>query len=127
MNDNAKSWVAALRSGKYKQGTGWLTEVTPDGEYDCCLGVACKLAVEAGVIEPPLGASHDRGVYYSDGGAAESAILPGAVREWLGLRTTDSSFLKDDERDQLTALNDAGVPFARIADIIESEPEELFE
>lgn len=30
-----EQWVAALRSGKYKQGTGYLNR---DGKF-CCLGV----------------------------------------------------------------------------------------
>lgn len=32
-------WVAALRSGEYRQGKGWLHN---NGTY-CCLGVACKV------------------------------------------------------------------------------------
>ena len=39
LNDNAKKWVAALRSGKYEQAKGWLRE----GDKFCCLGVACDL------------------------------------------------------------------------------------
>jgi len=34
-----KDWTAALRSGKYKQGQGYLKD---DGEY-CCLGVLCEI------------------------------------------------------------------------------------
>ena len=33
-------WVAALRSGEYTQGQGWLKSA--DGRY-CCLGVLCTL------------------------------------------------------------------------------------
>lgn len=33
-------WVAALRSGKYKQGKGFLLD--ENGKY-CCLGVACSI------------------------------------------------------------------------------------
>ncbi len=34
-------WIAALRSGKYKQGTGYLCEEIKPGVYKyCCLGVA---------------------------------------------------------------------------------------
>ena len=36
-----KKWVAALRSGKYKQGQNAL--MTEEGTY-CCLGVACRVA-----------------------------------------------------------------------------------
>lgn len=35
-----RRWIAALRSGKYKQGQGRLK--TGTGEY-CCLGVACAI------------------------------------------------------------------------------------
>lgn len=46
MNDNVKAWVAALRSGTYTQGQFKLRRL--DNTY-CCLGVACDLAVQAGV------------------------------------------------------------------------------
>lgn len=42
MNKKYKaSWVAALRSGKFKQGTVYLESVR--GEF-CCLGVLCKVS-----------------------------------------------------------------------------------
>lgn len=44
---NRTKWVKALRSGKYRQGQGWL--VTSDRRY-CCLGVA-KVAVLNGNAE----------------------------------------------------------------------------
>lgn len=38
-------WVAALRSGEYKQGKGTLTRILPgDEKAHCCLGVACHTA-----------------------------------------------------------------------------------
>ena len=43
-------WMTALRSGKYKQTTGTLA----DQDGHCCLGVACDLAVKAGIIPPPV-------------------------------------------------------------------------
>lgn len=37
-------WVAALRSGEYRQGKMQLTKVHPDGSMDCCcLGVLCEI------------------------------------------------------------------------------------
>lgn len=38
-----KKWVAALRSGKYKQGEYNLYDSHNNNSY-CCLGVACKVA-----------------------------------------------------------------------------------
>lgn len=35
-----KAWIAALRSGRYKQGRGFLKN--PDGAR-CCLGVLCAV------------------------------------------------------------------------------------
>lgn len=37
-----EKWVAALRSGKYKQGKDFL--YNKDEDTYCCLGVACKVA-----------------------------------------------------------------------------------
>ena len=40
MNARVKrKWIAALRSGKYEQGQGWLM----NGEKYCCLGVLCDV------------------------------------------------------------------------------------
>ena len=39
--DLKAKWVAALRSGDYKQGQHYLK--TPDDTY-CCLGVLCEIA-----------------------------------------------------------------------------------
>lgn len=44
MNDLIKSWLAALRSGKYKQGASALQR---DGRF-CCLGVLCDVADPTG-------------------------------------------------------------------------------
>jgi len=40
----AKKWIKALRSGKYKQGKGYLKQFTSKNEpRHCCLGVLCEL------------------------------------------------------------------------------------
>ena len=58
MNKEVKQqWVAALRSGEYKQGKNALRRQYEgeDAEF-CCLGVLCDLAVKAGfsVVEVPI-------------------------------------------------------------------------
>jgi len=45
-----KEWVAALRSGKYKQGDTYLKNTTDGKTKFCCLGVACDL-VGAKIVE----------------------------------------------------------------------------
>jgi hypothetical protein len=44
-------WVAALRSGDYRQGRGALATRLPDGVEYCCLGVLMEIAAEAGVTD----------------------------------------------------------------------------
>lgn len=105
MNDNAKKWVATLRSGEYKQTKGRLA----DDFGHCCLGVACELAIEAGVINS----------YHKEKGS-----LPSLVKDWLGLRHWSGRY--QGENRFLANDNDRGQSFSQIADIIESEPEGLF-
>ena len=100
-----KKWVKALRSGEYKQTSG----VLRDGDEFCCLGVACDISELSG---------WDEGNVY----LFEQGVLPNAVRELYGLERSDGEFVGD----CLTVLNDNGASFQEIADIIESEPEGLF-
>ena len=113
MNNNAKLWVEALRSGEYEQGSGWLQ----DGNRYCCLGVACI------VYEKQTEAILSR----DDDGVLNSCQYLGndycEVKQWLGLRDSVGGFHRDSN---LASLNDEGKTFGEIADVIESEPEGLF-
>ena len=129
-----RRWVAALRSGKYKQITGALRQKYNKGgrkssfEGYCCLGVLCELAVKAKVIGPPV--QNSGGIFIYSGNDSE---LPQKVREWAGLTTVDGKFTDEKLREKtkqndLAGLNDySGKRFRGIASIIESEPEGLFE
>lgn len=129
LNSNAQKWVEALRSGKYKQGKGALTEIKDGVEYDCCLGVACKVAVENGVelksfTAPRTLLSGDRQlvIYKAEGLSPDSfGVLPDKVKEWLGLSESDGQYTK-----HLTSDNDNGATFEEIAAIVESKPNGLF-
>ena len=49
MDEELKAnWLRALRSGKYKQGMGYLRSTTSEDEPDsfCCLGVLCDISNE---------------------------------------------------------------------------------
>ena len=109
LNENAKKWVAALRSGKYKQGKGKLRH---EGRY-CCLGVACDIS---GLVAW----EHNS---YDD----EEYELTSQIKNWLGLNTSVGSYYESTTLLTLVALNDSGKSFSEIADIIESEPDGLFE
>jgi len=112
MNENAKKWVEALRSGEYEQ----TTENLQDHRGYCCLGVACDL------YEKSTGNTlvNTDGVIFGAVLSEDEGLIK--VQEWIGLKYEDGSYLGD----SLTDLNDQGLDFIGIADIIESEPEGLF-
>ena len=96
-------WVKALRSGKYKQGTGVLRE----GDRFCCLGVLCDLnRIDGGAEwETTFWMNH----YYFYGG--DDIRLPNKIKKFVGLSASK-------ER-SLAGLNDGGKSFREIADVIE--------
>jgi hypothetical protein len=120
MNDNTKAWVAALRSGDYKQGHRRLTYRSLDQEYDCCLGVACKVAIAAGV---PVKRREDSLATITYDNYRD--FLPPSVQMWLGMRDERGSD-PDHRHNSLSGLNDSGVTFERIADQIEARASSLF-
>ena len=117
MNENAKKWVAALRSGEFTQGTGWLEK---DGK-NCCLGVACRLyQKEIGDLEISTQECPNADNYIKFDGLGGQ--LPAKVQQWLGLNTADGYY----DGSNLISENDFGNTFDGIANIIESEPAGLF-
>jgi hypothetical protein len=112
-----KEWVAALRSGKYKQGRKKLK----DGDRFCCLGVACAI--------------YGKGEFNPDdsfGTERDKSELPSSVCNWLKIKSNlgDYSFISGEgiEIDgTLACLNDDyGLTFYQIADFIEEYPEHIF-
>jgi hypothetical protein len=118
-------WVAALRSGEYEQGRGYLR--TSDGKF-CCLGVLCDLAAKAGVVRVSESDDFAYGALY---GLEDQVFgLPAEVRDWAGGGLTPEPYVKftppgEAERDfPLSALNDhkvKGQTFAQIADLIDAQ------
>lgn len=80
----------------------------------CCLGVACDLAVELGVID----------TYNHDGLALQDDEYDslGAVRDFFGLRTGVGLFQTEEDEKALSSMNDNGSTFAEIAEVIMAEP-----
>lgn len=95
-----KKWVAALRSGKYRQGWRFLHF----RDAFCCLGVLCDLAAKEGVCE----VNNPNGITSYDG---VCVILPDSVCGWAELPHTNPFGLAE--------MNDKGKSFSEIADYIE--------
>ena len=132
----AEQWVQALRSGQYKQTTTRLKNA--EGGC-CCLGVLCTLApksvgefndlsfewvetvVEDNDGEYPCEPHEVRRDHYED------SELPTPVMTWAGVSdscgTIGNEFFRGrdgKEYQSLAELNDSGMSFAEIADIIEN-------
>lgn len=123
MNENAKKWVAALRSDEYQQTQGRLYDdgarpPTPEGH--CCLGVGCDLYAK----ETGNGEWGGMVFHILDSPSTATDLLPIEVAEWLGLNTRAGKF--NGGRSSLMRMNDLGRSFSEIADKIESEPTGLF-
>lgn len=126
-------WVAALRSGDYKQGHGLLHTIT-DGEHQyCCLGVLCDLAEKSGLtlrrgdnLDRGLAQPYTRYVIAYNG---NDDFLPQAVMEWAGVTSPNPPTCEPSDVGTpgnslpatLSWLNDQGKSFSEIADIIERD------
>jgi len=114
MNSYIKQqWLNALRSGEYSQGTGHLQN--PDGF--CCLGVLCDIyAKETGTQWEPT--ADGRFSFFQ----GQASYLPGEVKEWAGLDSANPKVrTSEDKTTELAILNDTGITFPEIAQIIEEQ------
>ena len=122
MNQYVKrKWVAALRSGEYKQAGGRLRK----GDCYCCLGVLTDL------YDKDIQNDHHEWYevdgkygYYSDGGTVE-AILPESVMKWADLKECNPTVLEERMGQPVTSLaylnDNEALDFNQLADIIEAQ------
>ena len=133
----AMKWVKALRSGKYKQGDGYLCQITSKGKKHCCLGVLTEMyqaeqkakkkkALPAKVGKIYADASFDVVKYGS--GECPAEELPVAVRRWAGIEGRfgelfDVGLDGVGVYESLSRMNDEGHSFKKIANFIEKNYE----
>lgn len=130
MNQEVKElWLSALRSGEYAQGKSLLHKSFPNdpdkADEFCCLGVLCSLAVKNGVISEDdltiISTGNDDEDYNYHGYDSGTAFLPKVVQNWSGIESDNGEFDDIDRQDSLVRLNDDGIPFAEIANVIEEK------
>ena len=124
-----KLWLEALRSGKYRQTEGKLKEATYSGENEafCCLGVLCDLHSQDKGVDRVWGlpGSDDQSAmgWYDD----NEGELPDSVMDWAELvnpnpKTNEEVVMNGrNQAATLAYLNDHGMDFAKIADVIERD------
>ncbi len=114
--DIKRKWTAALNSGEFQQGQGFLRAEEEGQDKYCCLGVLCELyARETGEkwVESPTDTAKGNKKTY--GFLGKKAFLPWDVVTWASLGTDDPG--EDDE--SLVTMNDEGKSFQEIAEVIE--------
>lgn len=111
MHEKAKSlWIEALESGEYLQVGGTLKR---EGRH-CCLGVLCEVVAKnklpgfrfVTILENHISVTEH-------GGQTVGGVLTSALRESLRMQQK--------LEDQLIQLNDGGIPFSEIAEVIKRE------
>jgi hypothetical protein len=115
-------WVSALRSGEYKQTFDTLR----DNYGFCCLGVLCDLYIDQSEDFTEEQRSywnnaHEFLVAKDPNYDNEVAVLPASVMNWAGMKTSDGTI----GLDSLASLNDQGMEFDQIADVIDDKWEVL--
>ncbi len=118
-----KEWVAALRSGDYKQGRGSLRH----NDAYCCLGVLCELHAKNTEGEFAKGLDGEW-AYFADGVGKgvhypKKDMPPRAIMDWAGLDRNGVTFVTINGRSaELPTHNDSfDATFDKIADAIEAQ------
>lgn len=115
-----EQWTAALRSGEYKQGIGFLRD--RQDNY-CCLGVLCDLTKE--LTGQEWSKPNSTWLFGDSEDDISSSVLTCHVSDVTGLSDLAGKFNlfgeygNGDFDTALTTLNDEGFTFAQIADVID--------
>lgn len=130
--ENMDRFLAALRSGAYKQGTGNLAYDNGSGMKHCCLGVGSELAFQDGAVSRIV---NDGSVKFGN----SYQLASEALLDWLGIPEVNRiniygdswniKFFKStqynsfhDHYTTATDLNDGErLSFNSIADVFEAE------
>lgn len=127
LGPNQKELVKALRSGEYKQVQGKLH--VDDGF--CCLGVSSDIFIKK--TEQLSWQTGSLDVYNDDDGVEHRiyaidgcvGLLPWLVQDYFKFKSPSGQY-GDRGDENLTHLNDVGVNFDAIADVIENNPDKVF-
>lgn len=123
----AKQWVERLKSGKDTKGAGGLSVIVKGAQQDCCMGVLCKMAIEAGV---PVTVTKTQQKYNEEVTEIEydgkDCYLPESVRKWASMKSKKGCFSHSgDEAESLVGVNDRNDNFGPVIEKIEQYAEIL--
>lgn len=128
LSAKADKWIAALRSGKYLQGTGCLCR---EGKL-CCLGVLCDISGKGGWDDSTEADNLSSGIkdYVITDTAERMYELIDLCKDGFGIKTgagwIPAEYLDlHGNKTSLAAMNDGGCTFDQIADLIDYFRDEL--
>lgn len=117
--------VRALRTTQRKQGEGNLAKQSDDDarrKEFCCLGIACEVAIAAGLElkRKTVTNIHGKLFQYGDGDGinrGSTTLLPGVVKDWYGFSYIDPELFDENGLlcDATTLNDDKKYDFKRIA------------
>lgn len=128
VDNRRQRWMDELKSGVYIQGQGALLNVSPEGNKEyCCLGVACatfgtelslySFDADTDGYSSYVGYSEEPDNFQAESETSSYLVLTPKTMKYLAL--SDSSMRI------LTTLNDNGVAFEIIAEVIMNLPFEV--
>lgn len=127
--ERIQKWIKALRSGDFLQFEGGLKGTRRSGETGyCCLGVAADISEAGEWLPHNYYGAKDASLDGIDGGDPQSAVLPRCVREFyqlpevFGFDVNIETFHEyiSTTISSIAGLNDNGVSFKDISDVIET-------
>ena len=128
MNPDIKvKWLEALRSGRFQQARHYLKITSPGQPAGyCCLGVLAEILGVPSTIHPEPPHSMWPHNIIAFGVNKDTAVLPIEARAAAGVTGGDwclpyPVYYHGHNLDSLAELNDNGMPFNEIADIIEAQ------
>ena len=113
-----KKWLAALRSGEYRQTKGYLRRTDIDNVYPrfCCLGVLTDLFIKEHPNNSKWRNQKSVSCPILNGKSCGGIQLPLPVQRWASLNTYSP---RAKNKKYLSTMNDGGMNFDQIADAIE--------
>ena len=103
-------WVTTLRSGYFRQTSGRLMRNT---DQFCVLGVLCN------ILFAEMNCVWEDTNYSARSFLGETAVLPKEVMTFCDIKTPTCELEYKGNKTSLTKLNDNGLMFSELADIIE--------
>ena len=110
-------WLKALRSGKYCQGMVKMRSNKMGKKQFCVLGVLCDLhrKLNRSSINKWFVNKWGEFLYREKGW-----FLPSVVSEWAGMPDDTAEVIYGNREEKISVLNDKGLSFKKLADLIEN-------